>query len=143
MSRPRSRFLLLRPRPNHTRARAKPLIASSRSPRILRYQLAGSYAEPIAGDENPETYGVPIASLHTDHVAADNTRLVNYVYAAEQLLPPSRVPGFLFHQVGVCVVCAVPCVAATATVTVLVLAGGAEGGERPSSSSSSSSLRDG
>lgn len=42
------------------------------------YQLAGSYLEPIAGDENPETYGVPIASLHTDHVAADNTRIVNY-----------------------------------------------------------------
>ena len=42
------------------------------------YQLAGSYNEPIAGDENPETYGVPIASLHTDHVAADNTRIVNY-----------------------------------------------------------------
>ena len=25
------------------------------------YHLAGSYAEPIAGDENPETYGVPIS----------------------------------------------------------------------------------
>eukprot|EP00937_MAST-01D_sp_MAST-1D-sp2_P003944 g3944.t1 len=62
------------------------------------YQLAGSYAEPIAGDENPETYGVPIASLHTDHVAADNTRLVNHRYAIEQLLPPSRIPGFIFHQ---------------------------------------------
>lgn len=63
------------------------------------YQLAGSYSEPIAGDENPETYGVPIASLHTDHVAADNTRIVNHRYAVEQLLPPSRVPGFIFHQV--------------------------------------------
>ena len=62
------------------------------------YHLAGSYAEPIAGDENPETYGVPIASLHTDHVAADNTRIINYKYAALQLLPPSRVPGFIFHQ---------------------------------------------
>ena len=62
------------------------------------YHLAGSYAEPIAGDENPETYGVPIASLHADHVAADNTRIVNYRYAAQQLLPPSRVPGFIFHQ---------------------------------------------
>ena len=62
------------------------------------YQLAGSYAEPIAGDENPETYGVPIASLSTDHVAADNTRRVNYKYATEQFLPPSRVPGFIFHQ---------------------------------------------
>ena len=62
------------------------------------YQLAGSYIEPIAGDENPETYGVPIASLHTDHVAADNTRLINYKYAQNQLQPPSRIPGFIFHQ---------------------------------------------
>jgi hypothetical protein len=59
---------------------------------------SGSYAEPIAGDENPETYGVPINSLHTDHVAADNTRRVNYIYAAQQYLPPSRIPGFIFHQ---------------------------------------------
>ena len=29
------------------------------------YQLAGSYSEPIAGDENPETYGVP--PTHTTH----------------------------------------------------------------------------
>ena len=62
------------------------------------YHLAGSYSEPIAGDENPETYGVPIANMHTDHVAADNTRRVNYIYAVEQLLPASRVPGFIFHQ---------------------------------------------
>eukprot|EP00040_Diaphanoeca_grandis_P027141 m.153801 g.153801 ORF g.153801 m.153801 type:complete len:1087 (-) comp30851_c1_seq1:41-3301(-) len=62
------------------------------------YHLAGSYTEPIAGDENPETYGVPIASLHTDHVAADNTRIVNYKYSALQLLPSSRIPGFVFHQ---------------------------------------------
>eukprot|EP00948_MAST-09A_sp_MAST-9A-sp1_P003307 g3307.t1 len=62
------------------------------------YHLAGSYSEPIAGDENPETYGVPIASLHADHVAADNMRIVNRKYATEQLLPPSRIPGFIFHQ---------------------------------------------
>ena len=70
--------------------------------------------QPIAGDENPETYGVPIASLHTDHVAADNTRRINYIYvplfelsmcqlcqmwqANGQLIPPSRIPGFIFHQ---------------------------------------------
>ena len=41
---------------------------------------------------------MPIASLHADHVAADNTRSINYRYAAQQLLPPSRVPGFIFHQ---------------------------------------------
>ena len=62
------------------------------------YQLAGSYAEPIAGDENPETYGVPIASLHADHVAADNMRIVNHRYATDQLLPQARIPGFVFHQ---------------------------------------------
>ena len=62
------------------------------------YQLAGSYAEPIAGDENPETYGVPIASLHSDHVAADDMLRVNYVYSVQQLLPPARMPGFVFHQ---------------------------------------------
>jgi hypothetical protein len=62
------------------------------------YQLAGSYSEPIAGDENPETYGVPVASLHADQVAADNTRIINYVYSTQQLLPQSRIPGFVFHQ---------------------------------------------
>jgi hypothetical protein len=62
------------------------------------YHPAGSYSEPIAGDENPETYGVPINSLHTDHVAADNTRRVNYIYATQQYLPHARIPGFIFHQ---------------------------------------------
>ena len=66
--------------------------------RSYRYQLAGSYAEPIAGDEDPETYGVPIASLHTDHVAANNMRIINWKYSFQQFLPPARVPGFAFHQ---------------------------------------------
>lgn len=61
------------------------------------YQLAGSYAEPIAGDENPESYGAALASLSTDHVLANNLRLVNYVYR-QQLLPNNRIPGFIFHQ---------------------------------------------
>lgn len=41
---------------------------------------------------------MPIASLHTDHVAGDNTRIINYKYAQNQLQPPSRIPGFIFHQ---------------------------------------------
>ena len=41
---------------------------------------------------------MPIASLHADHVAADNMRIVNRKYAVQQLLPPSRLPGFMFHQ---------------------------------------------
>ena len=32
------------------------------------YQLAGSYAEPLASDENPETYGIRIPSLHPGQV---------------------------------------------------------------------------
>ena len=54
------------------------------------YQLAGSYAEPIAGDENPESYGVPIASLHTDHVAADHTRIINHRHRPEPESDPNR-----------------------------------------------------
>ncbi|KAH8045540.1 hypothetical protein JL721_12599 [Aureococcus anophagefferens] len=57
----------------------------------------GVLRRALAGDENPETYGVPIANLHADHAAAQPRR-VNYAYAAAQLLPPSRVPGFIFHQ---------------------------------------------
>ena len=44
------------------------------------YHLAGSYSEPIAGDENPESYGAALASLSTDHILADNLRLTNYRY---------------------------------------------------------------
>jgi len=61
------------------------------------YNLAGSYSEPIAGDENPESYGATLASLSTDHILADNLRLTNYRYRL-QLLPNDRVPGFMFHQ---------------------------------------------
>jgi len=61
------------------------------------YHLAGSYSEPIAGDENPESYGAELASLSTDHILADNLRMTNYRYRL-QLLPNDRVPGFMFHQ---------------------------------------------
>eukprot|EP00928_Gymnodinium_smaydae_P081612 TRINITY_DN65098_c0_g1_i1.p1 TRINITY_DN65098_c0_g1~~TRINITY_DN65098_c0_g1_i1.p1 ORF type:complete len:514 (-),score=55.33 TRINITY_DN65098_c0_g1_i1:135-1550(-) len=60
--------------------------------------MAGSYAEPLGSDENPETYGVKIPSLHADHVAADQMRSINYFYACDQLIPAVRVPGFMFHQ---------------------------------------------
>eukprot|EP00054_Salpingoeca_dolichothecata_P030821 m.254091 g.254091 ORF g.254091 m.254091 type:complete len:1086 (-) comp26725_c1_seq16:94-3351(-) len=60
------------------------------------YTLAGSYDEPLASDENPETYPVLHPSIHTDHVAADYMRSVNYWY--QTFLPLVRVPGFTFHQ---------------------------------------------
>lgn len=62
------------------------------------YQFAGSYAVPLQSDGRPESYGVHIPSLHTDHVAADQLRRVNYAYAIEQLMPSTRIPGFMFHQ---------------------------------------------
>lgn len=62
------------------------------------YQLSGSYSEPIAGDENPETYGIPVPSTHADHVAGDNLRRVNYWYRQASLLPMQRIPGFFSHQ---------------------------------------------
>eukprot|EP00300_Choanocystis_sp_HF-7_P008616 c16008_g1_i1.p1 GENE.c16008_g1_i1~~c16008_g1_i1.p1 ORF type:complete len:999 (-),score=182.04 c16008_g1_i1:1048-4011(-) len=62
------------------------------------YQLAGSYAEPLASDENPESYGADMPSLHTDHTTANHVRAVNHWYMRQQLQPSSRVPGFIFHQ---------------------------------------------
>ena len=41
---------------------------------------------------------MPIASLHTDHVAADTMRHVNFHYSQAMLLPAARIPGFIFHQ---------------------------------------------
>ena len=64
------------------------------------HQIAGSYAEPIGGDENPETFGIMpnTTSTHTDHVTADYMRAVNYWYKQKMMLPTERVPGFAFHQ---------------------------------------------
>eukprot|EP01084_Bolivina_argentea_P038621 71422_1 len=62
------------------------------------YQLAGSYAEPLASDENPETYGVAIPKLHTDHIATDFMRRQNYIYYQSQYQSSFRVPGFINHQ---------------------------------------------
>ena len=79
------------------------------------YQLAGSYTEPIAGDENPETYGVPIASLHTDHVAGTMpTHFSPHVYRSivryfathhSQLSAGSKSASGLSHT-NVCCLCA-------------------------------------
>ena len=59
--------------------------------------LAGSYTEPISGDENPESYGAAglgaVPTLSTDHVLADNMRRINMVYRAQQFQPNQRVPG--------------------------------------------------
>lgn len=63
---------------------------------------AGSYTEPIAGDENPESYGAAgeggVPTLSTDAVLANNMRRVNYVFRTRQLEANVRIPGFMMHQ---------------------------------------------
>eukprot|EP01123_Difflugia_compressa_P010137 TRINITY_DN362_c0_g1_i3.p1 TRINITY_DN362_c0_g1~~TRINITY_DN362_c0_g1_i3.p1 ORF type:complete len:931 (+),score=150.14 TRINITY_DN362_c0_g1_i3:353-2794(+) len=62
------------------------------------YMLHGSYSEPLASDENPETYAIIIPDLSTDRVAALQMRSVNFWYRQEMLLPMDIIPGFTFHQ---------------------------------------------
>ena len=62
------------------------------------YQLAGSYTEPLASDENPDTFGLILPSLHNDHIFADYQRLTSYVYSVGQQMPVSRLPGWIGHQ---------------------------------------------
>eukprot|EP01084_Bolivina_argentea_P038622 71424_1 len=62
------------------------------------YQLAGSYAEPLARDENPETYGIFIPNLHTDNIAADYMRRQTWIYYQSQYQSVYRIPGFIHHQ---------------------------------------------
>ena len=61
-----------------------------------------TYTEPIAGDENPESYGAAgeggVPGISTDGVLANNLRGVNYVYRNLQLEPAVRIPGFWSHQ---------------------------------------------
>ncbi|KAJ9444402.1 hypothetical protein DIPPA_05933 [Diplonema papillatum] len=59
--------------------------------------LGPSYAEPLAGDENPETYGVFIPNFHQDLVTAHYLRYINYWYSTG-LIPMDRIPGFVSHQ---------------------------------------------
>ena len=79
-----------------------PLAPSSHSSSGPFSQQAGSYSEPIAGDENPESYGSKgvsgVTTLSTDAVLANNMRTVNLVYRSKQLLPNARIPGFMSHQ---------------------------------------------
>merc|ERR1712232_103073 len=81
------------------------------------YLGPGSYSEPLGGDENPETLANdiwkrnfiatpaggwrsidPTPSFFPDEYYADFLRRPNVIYAAQQLLPSIRMPGFVFHQ---------------------------------------------
>ena len=49
------------------------------------YNAVGSYTEPMASDENPETFGASriAPSLSIDHIYADFMRKQNYVYSVK------------------------------------------------------------
>ena len=61
--------------------------------------LTGSYAEPLASDENPESLApAALPSLHYDHSTAYWMRSTNYNYRIYQLAPYATIPGFIGHQ---------------------------------------------
>eukprot|EP01061_Rhynchopus_euleeides_P004836 TRINITY_DN14033_c0_g2_i1.p1 TRINITY_DN14033_c0_g2~~TRINITY_DN14033_c0_g2_i1.p1 ORF type:complete len:930 (+),score=373.12 TRINITY_DN14033_c0_g2_i1:78-2867(+) len=62
------------------------------------YNLENGYTEPLISDENPETYGIPMTSWHTDIVVATYVRTVNYRYSIKELIPMERMPGMISHQ---------------------------------------------
>lgn len=61
---------------------------------------AGSYAEPLMSDENSESWSssIQIADIHTDRVAGNHLRDVNYAFKQGSFCPPAAVPGFFSHQ---------------------------------------------
>jgi hypothetical protein len=60
--------------------------------------IAGSYAEPIMSDEQPESFPYYVRDLHTDRVSANRVRQTNYLYRNMAFCPNDAVPGFMFHQ---------------------------------------------
>lgn len=67
---------------------------------------AGSYAEPLQSDENPETWAgsILVADIHTDRLLANHLRDIVYGYKQGAFCPQAAVPGFFSHQteVGAC-----------------------------------------
>jgi hypothetical protein len=61
---------------------------------------AGSYAEPLQSDENPETWAgdIVLDDIHTDRLLANQLRMVAYGYKQSAFCPPAAVPGFFSHQ---------------------------------------------
>ena len=57
----------------------------------------GTYAEPLASDEQPGSWMFYEADLKTDRLSANHQREVAYSYQA-QFCPPEQLPGFAFHQ---------------------------------------------
>ena len=59
---------------------------------------AGSYAEPLASDEQPTSWTFFTADLHTDRLSANRQRSVAWSYRNEHFAPMEITSGFAFHQ---------------------------------------------
>jgi len=59
---------------------------------------AGSYAEPMQSDEQPESWQAVVPDPSTDRCSANHMRRMNYLYMMTQMCPPSAMPGFAHHQ---------------------------------------------
>jgi PAN domain len=59
---------------------------------------AGSYAEPLQSDEQPESWAPFSQDLHSDRLSANQVRRTNYNYAQEKFAPMRARPGFMHHQ---------------------------------------------
>ena len=54
---------------------------------------AGSYAEPLQGDEGPYSWPAYVWDPHTDRQSANRQRQMSYLYAQAMFCPPSAMPG--------------------------------------------------
>jgi len=59
---------------------------------------AGSYAEPLQSDEQPESWQEVVPEPKTDRASADHLRRMGWLYSQTQFCPPSAMPGFAHHQ---------------------------------------------
>lgn len=59
---------------------------------------AGSYAEPLQSDEQPESWESVVPEPKADRASADHLRRMGWLYSQTQFCPPSAMPGFAHHQ---------------------------------------------
>lgn len=59
---------------------------------------AGSYAEPLQGDEGPYSWSAFVLDPHTDRQSANHQREISYLYAQSMFCPQAVLPGFMQHQ---------------------------------------------
>eukprot|EP01051_Picozoa_sp_SAG22_P006239 SAG22_NODE_402_length_11035_cov_6.315929_2_plen_473_part_00 len=59
---------------------------------------AGTTAEPLMSDEQPQSWMFVEADIHTDRLIANKQRAVSWDYRQMELCPMELMPGFFSHQ---------------------------------------------